>query len=100
MDDRSLFTDAPAVPALDETEAAVVRLWEEALQVRPLGRDDNFFEMGGTSMLAVRICGGVERLLGFRPTADQVFDTDTLAEFAALVRAAAPVAAPALVRAA
>ena len=100
MDDRMLFTDAPAVSALDETEATVVRLWEEALQVRPLGRDDNFFEMGGTSMLAVRICGGLERLLGFRPSAEQIFGTDTLAEFAALVSATAAASAPVPVRAA
>ncbi|MER6218350.1 MULTISPECIES: phosphopantetheine-binding protein [unclassified Streptomyces] len=98
MDDRTLFTDAPAVPAGDESEAALIRIWEEALQVRPLGREDNFFEMGGTSMLAVRICGEVERLTGFRPGAGQVFDTDTLAEFAQLVSAAAG-PAPAPVRA-
>ena len=89
MDDRNLFTDTPAVPALDATEAAVIRLWEEALQVSPIGREDNFFEMGGTSMLAVRICGGVERATGTRPSVDLVFDTDTLAEFAGLVSASA-----------
>ncbi|MEV8319574.1 phosphopantetheine-binding protein [Streptomyces sp. NPDC059900] len=82
MDDRNLFTDCPAVPAATEAEALLVRLWEEALQVRPLGREDNFFEMGGTSMLAVRICVGVQKETGVRPGTDQVFDTETLAEFA------------------
>ncbi|MEV7521232.1 phosphopantetheine-binding protein [Streptomyces sp. NPDC091371] len=90
MDDRSLFTDAPAVPAADETEAALVRLWEEALQVRPIGREDNFFELGGTSMLAVRICAGVERFTGTRPSVHELFDADTLADFALHVGAPAP----------
>ncbi|MEV7729420.1 phosphopantetheine-binding protein [Streptomyces sp. NPDC087917] len=98
MDDRMLFTDAPAVPAADETEAAVVRLWQEALQVRPVGREDNFFELGGTSMLAVRICAGVERFTGTRPSVHDLFDTDTLAEFAA--RVGSPALAPSLVPAA
>ncbi|KIF02331.1 hypothetical protein PL81_30505 [Streptomyces sp. RSD-27] len=90
MDDRRLFTDAPAVPAANETEAALVRLWEEALQVRPVGRDDNFFELGGTSMLASRICAGVERVTGTRPSVHELFDTDTLADFALHVAAPAP----------
>ena len=43
-----------------ETEKRVLRIWQELLQVEDLGIDDNFFEMGGHSMLAVRMIRRME----------------------------------------
>jgi acyl transferase domain-containing protein/acyl carrier protein len=43
--------DAPR----DETEREVARIWQEALGVDAVGIDDNFFDLGGHSLMAVRI---------------------------------------------
>lgn len=38
-----------------ETELALAGLWTEILQVDDVGRSDNFFDLGGDSMLATRL---------------------------------------------
>ncbi|MET7639876.1 thioester reductase domain-containing protein [Streptomyces sp. NPDC005438] len=46
---------APATPADDPLEAELVTLWEELFGVRPVGVDDEFDTLGGTSLLATRM---------------------------------------------
>jgi amino acid adenylation domain-containing protein len=50
------------VPASTEFESALVRLWEEVLDIRPIGVTDNFFELGGHSLLATRLCARIAEL--------------------------------------
>ncbi len=38
-----------------ETEAAIAEIWREVLQLPRVGRNDNFFEMGGNSLLGVQL---------------------------------------------
>jgi len=56
---RDLST--PCVPPATELEKAVAQIWEDAIGVRPIGIDDDFFELGGDSLRALqvasRICG-------------------------------------------
>lgn len=82
MDDRSRYTDTPAVPAIGGAEEVLVTAWQEVLGVRPIGREDNFFELGGTSMLAVHLTVRIERESGVRIPADRILAADTLAELA------------------
>lgn len=82
MDDRSLYTDTPAAPATTGAEEVLVTAWQEILGVRPIGREDNFLELGGTSMLAVHLTARIERELGVRLPADRILAADTLAELA------------------
>ncbi|HWM22327.1 MAG TPA: MupA/Atu3671 family FMN-dependent luciferase-like monooxygenase [Ilumatobacteraceae bacterium] len=44
----------PTAPPAGDTEQLVARIWTEEL-ARPVGRDDNFFEIGGHSLLAVKV---------------------------------------------
>jgi acyl carrier protein len=41
-------------PPLDDTEKLVAAIWSDELDV-PVGRDDNFFDVGGHSLLAVKV---------------------------------------------
>ena len=43
------------VPPSDELEQALVEIWERALGVRPIGIRDNFFDLGGYSLLAAEL---------------------------------------------
>jgi amino acid adenylation domain-containing protein len=52
--------------ALSGTEARVLAIWRDALRLRDLGPDDDFFESGGDSLLAVGVLVRVERELGIR----------------------------------
>ena len=53
---------AALVPAANELERAIARVWVEALGVPEVGMRDNFFDLGGHSLLAVRVHGRVRKL--------------------------------------
>jgi thioesterase domain-containing protein len=62
-----LERSAPAedyVAPRDEAERQLQRLWEEVLGTRPIGVRDDFFEAGGDSLLAVRLCVLIKKTLG------------------------------------
>jgi hypothetical protein len=48
------ISDAAIVPPADDREQLVAGIWSEELG-RAVGRDDNFFEIGGHSLLAVKL---------------------------------------------
>ncbi len=79
--------DAPAAP-LNAGEEVLGMTFEAALGV-PVGRDDNFFALGGDSMLAVRVAHDVARH-GLAVSVAAIFEHQTVA---AIVRAAAGAAA-------
>ncbi|HZV65977.1 MAG TPA: amino acid adenylation domain-containing protein, partial [Telluria sp.] len=45
-------------------ERALLPLWEGVLEARPIGVQDNFFDIGGDSLAAVTILAGIETELG------------------------------------
>ena len=48
----------------DNVESQLVNLWEAVLDKRPVGIEDDFFELGGTSLLAARLFALIEE--GFK----------------------------------
>ena len=50
---------APSASSLSEpateAERAVASVWEELLDAGPVGRESNFFELGGDSLMAMRM---------------------------------------------
>jgi natural product biosynthesis luciferase-like monooxygenase protein len=49
--------DAGVTPPRSEAEQTVAAIWREVLKLESVGIDDNFFEIGGTSMLVVQVNG-------------------------------------------
>jgi pimeloyl-ACP methyl ester carboxylesterase len=43
-------------------ESELVQLWEAAFNKRPIGIEDDFFELGGTSLLAARLFAQIEEV--------------------------------------
>ncbi len=78
----------------DALELQLVRIWEEALNVRPVEVRDNFFELGGHSLIAVRVMAMVEAQLerGFSLT--ELFKEPTIEHLAAILRQGQGHAAP------
>jgi len=96
LDRRALPPPPPTRPALaqefvaaaTELEAKLAALWGDVLGVEPVGRDDGFFELGGSSLLAVRMVTRVREELGIDVPLVNLFDQPTLAGFAAAAAAA------------
>lgn len=52
------------VPPRDPVEQKLAALWERVLDIRPIGVRDNFFTLGGDSLLAVYLMAEIEREFG------------------------------------
>ena len=48
----------------DVIETRVARIWESHLNLAPIARRDDFFDLGGTSLQAVAVLGSLEELFG------------------------------------
>ncbi|MFE0152287.1 amino acid adenylation domain-containing protein [Nonomuraea sp. NPDC059007] len=70
--------ESPRTP----TERAVAAVWEEALGV-PVGRRDNFFDLGGHSLLTPKTAGRIAARTGRPVGLDVFFAAADLAELAA-----------------
>ena len=58
------FKDRAAkyVSPQDDIERKITEIWEEVLGTKPIGIRDNFFEVGGNSILAVRLFGKLHNI--------------------------------------
>ena len=78
----------PSSPPANKLERRIAGIWEAALKTT-IGRDDDFFERGGHSLLWVSIAARLEKELGARVPLSTVFNYPTVAEQAALIAASA-----------
>jgi amino acid adenylation domain-containing protein len=77
---------AERVEPRDETERYLVGLWEDLLAVEWIGATDDFFALGGNSLLAFRVQRRIKRELGVTLDVREILDTSDLAKLAALIR--------------
>ncbi|MBB5954030.1 amino acid adenylation domain-containing protein/non-ribosomal peptide synthase protein (TIGR01720 family) [Saccharothrix tamanrassetensis] len=75
---------APATPA----EAELARIWAEVLGADRVGAHDNFFTLGGDSILSIQLVSRA-RQAGFQLTSRDVFRHQTVAELALVAAAVA-----------
>ena len=81
----------PARDAEPETlEAALTGVWAELLGVEGIGVDDDFFELGGDSLVLSVMVNAVRKRLGIELPMKMVFDHTTVGSLAAAIRARAP----------
>ncbi len=66
-------------------EEALAALWRQILHIDVVGRDDNFFHLGGDSVLGARLLARVEADLGKRLSFVSLFDRPQLVEMAAAI---------------
>ena len=66
----------------DALQAGVAEIWQEALSVPTVGPRDDFFDLGGHSLTAMRVLSRTEQACGVRLTVADLFDHPTVADFA------------------
>jgi amino acid adenylation domain-containing protein len=80
-----LRLDTPYAPPRDDVERALAAAWERLLGVRPVGIHDDFFRLGGHSLLGIRLMAGVRQELGADLPPQALFRAPTVAGMAAAV---------------
>jgi amino acid adenylation domain-containing protein len=70
----------------NDIESRLVRIWEEVLGVKGVGIDDNFFEHGGHSLLALRLVGEIQRQFGRELPLAVLFQKGTVEHLAGVLR--------------
>ncbi|WP_320064299.1 acyl carrier protein [Micromonospora sp. RTGN7] len=61
-------------------DEAVLRIVADVLKVPHVALTDSFYDFGGTSLQAMRICARLGKELGVRISPEVLFDSDTLAD--------------------
>lgn len=67
-------------------QSSLVQIWTQILQIRKIGIDDDFFELGGTSLQAVMIFARIANLHGVDLPAATMLGAPTIARQAALLK--------------
>jgi thioesterase domain-containing protein len=72
----------PPVMPRTELEKKLVKLWELVFETKPIGIHDNFFGLGGHSLLGVKLLAAIERSLGKKLRLCLLFKEPTVARLA------------------
>ena len=86
--------DRAALPAPEErsarifkapagvTEELVAQIWEQVLKVQNISTDENFFDLGGHSLMATQVISRIRRVLCVDLPLRTIFDTPTVSGLA------------------
>jgi amino acid adenylation domain-containing protein len=79
----AVHTSPPAAGELPqgEREQQIARVWEEVLRVCPILREDHFFAVGGTSLLAIAVSQRLQAL-GYAASPQTILVAGTIASLA------------------
>jgi aspartate racemase len=70
----------------DSLDLQLIKLWEKVLNVRPIGLRDNFFDLGGNSLGAVRLFSEMRKLFGRGFPLSVLFQAPTVEKLADIIR--------------
>lgn len=70
---------------MSPVEQTIARIWAEVLQQPEVGVEDNFFDVGGHSLLLLRVLGSLERDFPDRVTMLDLFEYPTIASLARFI---------------
>jgi amino acid adenylation domain-containing protein len=97
IDRRALPAPAPERPAMAQEfvaprpglEANLARIWADVLRVGQVGAADGFFDLGGNSLLVLRVLGRVRSELGMEVSPVKLFEHPTVRALAAFMEGGA-----------
>jgi amino acid adenylation domain-containing protein/non-ribosomal peptide synthase protein (TIGR01720 family) len=93
VDRDRLRAPAAATPLAENAGDTLLRLWREVLAAPDAGPEDDFFSLGGDSIMAIQIAGRA-RAAGLRFNAQLLFEHPTVAGLLAAIGATTPAIAP------
>ena len=88
--DLSQLSTAEYVAPRNIVEEQLVTIWTSLLPVDRVGVEDNFFKIGGHSLLAMRVIAAIRKEMYREPQVADLFNYPTIAELAKYLTEAAP----------
>lgn len=85
--------EASYQPPRNNAESLFCQVWEEVLGITQVGINDNFFNLGGDSILSIQIVSRLNQL-GLFITVKQLFQQQTIAQLAAIAQTKSVTLAP------
>ncbi|HET8643093.1 MAG TPA: SDR family oxidoreductase [Pseudonocardiaceae bacterium] len=73
----------PYSPPMTATERALAELWADVLGIEPVGTKDNFFDLGGNSLVALQMLALVKKQFGISVPTVVLFEAPTVNKLAA-----------------
>jgi acyl carrier protein len=92
---REQFVDNAFEEPDGTVEQSIAHVIAEVLGIDRVGRKDSFYDFGGTSLAAIKICARIEHEHGWRVEPAWLFITDVVADFARKVQSESALAAEA-----
>lgn len=68
-----------------KTEKALSKIWEKVFSIKALDRQDNFFDIGGDSLVATKICAQIQSTMKVKVTIRDIFENPVLQNLAKAV---------------
>ena len=87
------FSELPAPKAIEltvenytepqsEIEIKLAKIWADVLDVQQVGLHDDFFNLGGHSLIAIKLVSNIEKQLGVRVPLISIFQGTTISDLA------------------
>jgi phthiocerol/phenolphthiocerol synthesis type-I polyketide synthase E len=75
-----------SIATTDDTTKLLTRIWQELLGVESIGLDQNYFDLGGDSVLAVHLFAQIEKAFNVKLPLATLFEAPTIQELARILR--------------
>jgi phthiocerol/phenolphthiocerol synthesis type-I polyketide synthase E len=75
---------------LDDTTRQLRRIWQQLLGIESVDLDQNYFDLGGDSILAVQLFAQIEQVFKVKLPVATLFDAPTIKELAQVLRRESP----------
>ena len=72
-------------------ETGLTLIWEKLLSIQPVGVQDNFFEIGGHSLLAVQLVSEIKKELGMTLSLIALLQSPTIEQLAEVLNGEVPI---------
>jgi len=76
--DSLLFERHEYVPARNDTEQTLVEIWQDVLKVKQIGVHDNFFHLGGHSLIATQVITRMRDVFAVDIALARIFEDPTI----------------------
>jgi amino acid adenylation domain-containing protein len=88
--EQDVVTDGRGHPPATPAEERLAAIWRKVLGLSSIGRHDKFFDLGGTSLLAVKVFAEIEKQFGRHLPLASLFNAPTIADLVKTIEQADP----------